>query len=318
MEVRIAQLRDVVLLKVINSSGSVVSRCMTTQQATARNKNAIKETEKRRTELDGQYPIEWNSLPRTRKEAQELQKTQYFNAKACPYDHLKPRWTATGMCSGCLLRRQKEIDKAKREDRAEQIIAKNEFRNCPECGTKFLLTPDDHQDKIYCGDKCASAESKRNYVITNPERRREQSARSAMKRYFEMPIEERRAIARKNTKNMGPRRRARHSVRTRINLAVRKALNGGERTYRLKDIDFDIEKYMTHMESLWKPGMSWENYGLGPGKWVRDEIKPMCAFDMSDPKQARECMRLENLRPLWWEENLKKGAEDRRLYGMKE
>ena len=63
--------------------------------------------------------------------------------------------------------------------------------------------------------------------------------------------------------------------------------------------------------------MSWEDYGKGPGKWDRDEIKPMCAFDMSDPKQARECMSLENLRPLWWEENLEKAAEDRRLYGKK-
>ena len=209
-------------------------------------------------------------------------------------------------------------DAAVKEVRKKRIIEANERRTCPECGTEFLITPEDHSDKTYCSRNCASAESKRNYVAADPERRREQSARSAIKRYHEMSIEDRRDRARKSSKNMGPRRRARHSVRTRINAAVRSALNGGKRAYRLKDIDFDLDKYMSDMESLWKPGMSWENYGKGPGKWVRDEIKPMCAFDMSDTEQARECMRLENLRPLWWEENLKKAAEDRRLYGKED
>ena len=61
-----------------------------------------------------------------------------------------------------------------------------------------------------------------------------------------------------------------------------------------------------------KPGMSWDNMGKGKGKWVRDEITPMCAFDMSDVNQARECLRLENLRPVWWEENARKIADDRK------
>ena len=134
--------------------------------------------------------------------------------------------------------------------------------------------------------------------------------------YNAKSVAERRQTRNKYQKNMGPRRRAKHSVRTRVNSAVRTVLTGGKtRSWTLSEIGFDVDAFMAHMENLWAPGMSWENYGKGPGMWVRDEIKPMCAFDMSDPKQARECMRLENLRPLWWEENLKKAAEDRRLYG---
>ena len=211
--------------------------------------------------------------------------------------------------------RQQIKDAKSKAARSELITAANEKRTCPECGEEFLMTPEDRQDKVYCSRKCASAESKRNYVDADPERRRQQSAKSAMKVYNAMPVEERRAKARKSSKNMGPGRRAKHSIRTRINVAIRSALHSGKRSYRLKDIGFELDAYMTHMESLWQPGMSWENYGKGPGKWVRDEIKPMCAFDMSDPEQARECMRLENLRPLWWEDNLLKAAEDRRLYG---
>jgi len=212
--------------------------------------------------------------------------------------------------------RQQRKDAAVKEKRAQEIVSANEIRTCPECGTEFLMTPDDRQDKLFCSKKCAGAQSKRNYVAADPERRKEQSARSAMKVYNSKSVEERRQTRNKNQKNMGVRRRAKHSVRTRINGAVRTVLKGGQtRKWSLKDIGFDVDDFMAHMEKLWEPGMSWENYGLGPGKWVRDEIKPMCAFDMSDKKQAQECMQLENLRPLWWEENLKKAAEDRRIYG---
>ena len=149
--------------------------------------------------------------------------------------------------------RQREKDNITKQERAQRIIDANEERTCPECGTKFPMTPDDRQDKIFCSKACAGAESKRNYVAADPERRRKQSAQSAMRVYNEMPAEERQARARRAINNMGPRRRAKHSVRTRINAAVRRALNSGKRTCRLEDIDFDVDKYMTHMESLWQP-----------------------------------------------------------------
>ena len=154
---------------------------MTTPQAIARNANAIRATEMRRDELDGKYPKEWNNLPRTRKEAQELKVINYFTAKVCSNDHLRPRWTSTGQCLGCTDMWQKEKLVEIKEERAERIIAANETRVCPECKTEFLMTPEDRQDKIFCSKACAGAESKRNYVTTDPERRREQSARSANK-----------------------------------------------------------------------------------------------------------------------------------------
>ena len=241
---------------------------------------------------------------------------EFFTAKVCANGHLQTRWTSSGCCRGCTLMRQRVKDAQVKKERANKILDANEKRTCPECGDEFLLTPADRKDKVFCSKSCAGAQAKRNYVIANPEKRREQSARSAMKVYSEMPVEERRKKRNKSQKNMGPRRRAKHSVRTRINNAVRTVLAGGQsRSWTLKDIGFDVDAYMSHMERLWEPGMSWENYGKGPGKWVRDEIKPMCAYDMSDPKQAAECMRLENLRPLWWEANLLKAQEDRRLYG---
>lgn len=57
-----------------------------------------------------------------------------------------------------------------------------------------------------------------------------------------------------------------------------------------------------HLESLFKPGMTWGNYG----EWHVDHKKPCVSFDMSSPQQQRECFHFSNLQPLWAEENCKK------------
>ena len=286
-----------------------------TPSSIARNANNIKRTIERRESLAGQYPEEWNALARTRKEAQNMDPipTHYFPATYCPKGHLDRRFTQGGNCFKCLAMDVAKKDSLKKMERAAKIIANEEVRICPECKEQFLMTPEDRKDKIYCSKKCAGAESKRAYVLANPEKRKEQSSRHALKAYRSKTIEERRKDRNKWNKNMGPRRKAAHSVRTRINMAIRDRMNGETRSWRLKDIGFDVDKYMTHMESLWEPGMTWENYGYGPGKWVRDEIIPMCSFDMTDPSQARKCMKLENLRPLWFEENARKAKNDRKL-----
>jgi hypothetical protein len=63
-----------------------------------------------------------------------------------------------------------------------------------------------------------------------------------------------------------------------------------------------IEKLKQHLESKFKPGMSWSNYG----KWHIDHIKPCARFDLSKPNEQKKCFHYTNLQPLWAEENLKK------------
>lgn len=68
-----------------------------------------------------------------------------------------------------------------------------------------------------------------------------------------------------------------------------------------------IEQARKHLESLFKPGMSWENRGRFG--WHIDHIKPCAKFDLSDPEQQKQCFHYTNLQPLWWWENLAKGAK---------
>lgn len=63
-----------------------------------------------------------------------------------------------------------------------------------------------------------------------------------------------------------------------------------------------------HLESLFTEGMSWSNWGRGRGCWNIDHIIPLAAFDMRDREQRHKANHYSNLRPLWYEENAKKGA----------
>jgi hypothetical protein len=64
------------------------------------------------------------------------------------------------------------------------------------------------------------------------------------------------------------------------------------------------DELKVHLESLFQPGMSWENYG----KWHVDHRRPCASFDLVDPAQQRECFHYTNLQPLWALDNLQKGA----------
>tara|TARA_R110002012_G_C11438674_1_gene590307 strand:- start:44 stop:736 length:693 start_codon:yes stop_codon:yes gene_type:complete len=60
-----------------------------------------------------------------------------------------------------------------------------------------------------------------------------------------------------------------------------------------------------HIESLFKDGMSWDNYG----KWHMDHIIPCAAFDLRCPVQQLACCHYKNLQPLWAFDNMSKGSQ---------
>lgn len=66
-----------------------------------------------------------------------------------------------------------------------------------------------------------------------------------------------------------------------------------------------IPEFRAHLESQFRPGMTWENYGP---VWHIDHIKPCAKFDLLDPAQQRECFNFKNQQPLFAVENLAKGA----------
>jgi hypothetical protein len=72
---------------------------------------------------------------------------------------------------------------------------------------------------------------------------------------------------------------------------------------------FDILQYtpdelINRLELQFKDDMSWENYG----EWHVDHIKPISSFDIKEigDDEFMKCWSLENLQPLWGDENIRK------------
>ena len=61
-----------------------------------------------------------------------------------------------------------------------------------------------------------------------------------------------------------------------------------------------------YLESQFKDGMSWENYGSG---WQVDHKIPLAAFDLTDEAQQMKAFHYSNLQPLWAKDNAAKGSK---------
>lgn len=60
-----------------------------------------------------------------------------------------------------------------------------------------------------------------------------------------------------------------------------------------------------HLESQFKRGMTWDNYG---SHWHVDHILPCASFDHTCPRQRAQCWHWTNLRPLEAKKNMAKSA----------
>lgn len=91
-------------------------------------------------------------------------------------------------------------------------------------------------------------------------------------------------------------------LRGRIHVALRKTQKA---SHTLDLVGCTRSELVTHIESQFQPGMSWENRRL----WHLDHIRPCASFDLTDPEQQRLCFHFSNLRPLWAGDNLRKGSK---------
>lgn len=97
--------------------------------------------------------------------------------------------------------------------------------------------------------------------------------------------------------------RIRTSLRARLYQAIRKKQKKGSAVH---DLGCSIDYLIAYIESKFKEGMSWENWGRCHGKWNIDHIKPLNSFDLSQPEQLKKACHYTNLQPLWFEENRQK------------
>lgn len=123
----------------------------------------------------------------------------------------------------------------------------------------------------------------RSWEIANPEKAKEKHKRV------------------RNKRRSTPQGRLRHSFSSLMSCR----LSGKSNKSTFLVVPYTFEQLKVHLESQFKLGMTWDNYGSGEGKWEVDHIVPDVAFNYNSThdKQFQDCWALNNLQPMWSKDN---------------
>jgi hypothetical protein len=126
-------------------------------------------------------------------------------------------------------------------------------------------------------DSSKRGESVRQWRINNPEKYHQQMKRANDKR-SEM---------------------AKYRVSGSISHGISRTITKGSKAEQHWEslVDFTLGQLQQHLEKLFRPGMTWENYGTA---WQIDHKIPIAAFNFDKPSDIdfRLCWSLRNLQPL--------------------
>lgn len=157
-------------------------------------------------------------------------------------------------------------------------------------------------------------EAKRKWLAT-PEGR--EASRETMRKIRSTP-EGLAKVNKANVKSCIKRRKTdpeyavKHEMRVTL-IRMLGAKNDGHTISRYKQfIPYTASEYRSHIEHQFEPWMTWDNRGQGPGNWEVDHIVPVSWFQCVNPDGSYNepaivaAQSLENLRPLSYEENMKR------------
>ena len=114
----------------------------------------------------------------------------------------------------------------------------------------------------------------------------------------------------KNAKRLYKQRRARPYERLAsvVRARIYDVLKHGYKSDRTANlIGISIKELKPYLESQFKEGMTWENYGFYG--WHIDHRVPLSSFDLSNAEEQKKAFHYTNLQPLWAKENLQKHSK---------
>jgi len=263
----------------------------------------------------------------TSKMARDTKSKYYFTGIACNAGHVFPRYTSGQACVVCIRMKYKiaaskpgfkELKNAsRREAYANDATLRESIRdkrNAHRSTPEFWVSRNAWQ---------------RNKRENDPEYRekinaygRERNARPEVKLKKKEADAARYLLKKQNAVDDSWRRRDYHRQYMRDRLAsdpkfrlsqafsgaVRRCLasgKGGDSWSAL--LGYTVDDLRAHLQGLFLPGMTWENYG----EWHIDHVIPVSAHNFEKPEDIdfKRCWALTNLQPLWAVDNIKKGAK---------
>lgn len=91
------------------------------------------------------------------------------------------------------------------------------------------------------------------------------------------------------------------NLRRRLHHAI---VNGCKSKTTVSLLGCNPEQLKQHIESQFKKGMNWKNYGYRG--WHVDHIIPLSSFDLTRESEQMKACHYTNLQPMWAEDNIRK------------
>ena len=197
--------------------------------------------------------------------------------------------------------------------------------NCPQCGKKLRIDNTtgfcykhrrmskvhvEKQKEYREKNKERLSEAKKIYTQNHKEEKRAYDVEYYKRNYdrikknrdkYRSENKDRRNKNEKDRRKTDIEYKLKHYLRTRVGKVIRRQQKVGS---AVEDLGCTGEEFITYLESKFKPGMSWDNYGTKG--WHVDHIIPLNKFDLSDREQFLRACHYTNLQPLWEGENCSK------------
>ena len=240
-----------------------------------------------------------------RKKIQQDLKNGYKKCNHCknllPLDHFYgDKYTKDGYTRRCKKCYGGSTPEEIKEHKKEKIkFLETNIKTCSKCKIEKPLSDFGKRRKALCGisPRCKSCEN-----IINTEKRRKNIERVRELNRKNRNTDKYRAKQREQDR----KRRQRPDVKISQSFSrrIRKSIGKNKSGCHWENlVGYTTDQLKAHLEKLFKPGMTWDNYGLHG--WHIDHIRPVSSFNITtyDCEDFRKCWALENLQPLWAKDN---------------
>jgi hypothetical protein len=205
-------------------------------------------------------------------------------------------------CTGC--RQSLDLLKFKVSDRTKDGLQ----TKCQDCAEKAKLKQRErYSDPEYQQKKLESLREKYHNDPSYKEKLNKKRSVNQLKQYHNDPsykekLNKKRSVNQLKQYHDDPKTKVHVNISSQIRQSLKKGKQG--MSWELI-VGYSLEELMSHLESLFLEGMSWENYG----DWHIDHRTPKSWFNfetLEDP-DFKKCWSLKNLKPMWGSENISKG-----------
>ena len=248
----------------------------------------------------------------SRKQAKEQGLTQYFSGSICKHGHLAVRQTSKGVCIEC-----HKIYQEDRQERGEIRAYYARRLAADPVGLRAQKAKHARDSYQRHKDDPGQEQKRKQWYQDNKDKDwYKKSTKKAMKKFVETgkKAESDRRYSKTEAGQIS-RDKARdnwiknnpelHLICKRERTRIKHLIDSGfapKGTSFSKTIGCIGRELVTHIESQFNDGMSWENRNL----WHIDHVRPCTEFDLFDKEQHKVCFNYRNLQPLWAEDNLAK------------